>query len=1354
MECSLIEALSQGHPLHTDLSEKGPCLPTPGSDLSQKGPYLSLMKTTHLFKSAVHILVSLACVQAVRGDDFNRPNVGYTHTASKLGWYWQASGAGTWSLASHEIVVNTSDASRQEAGQTLYHTRVSLKPGDWSASVAVGNRTSGHSAGMVFMVGAGGNDHYQVRLRFGTQQVQVLQSGSAGSQTIFSDDAASSETFDTAKLYTLSVGSQVATQFNWNVKNPLGAIVASGTFTDSDYTSGYAGIITEFGDATADICRFDNFHVREITVPPITRPHPRLLVTPTDLTEIQADITAHVEPRYSAWLNLKSRADAWCQNPVTTPYTGQDSMAFFNAARGAGHAASKMALAYLLNGNPDHAAKAKEILLAWAQATPRPGTDFPSISSDNFVGGGMLVARGVNGLVYAYDYLYNDMTPAERTVVESWFRDMLPIIRSSIDRWDAPFEKASGDPRGYTESSNLDNIYFYGQLYQNHVVSNTMGYMLFGYALGDQEVVQFAVDSPENPRSYLNLFEGNILMSGETSPDCDTTTPAPQDGEIYDRSRHFDTAGSHPNGVGIGYSGLSLHQMVAMSEVLYTNGLNFYTRVGAHGETLEKPFTFYADFYRLCNASIKGGYYSGESISADYHVAVFEVANKRYPNNPEITALLDSVDRVAVDAGGYVESYFCYPTLTHATSVVSQPVKVPTIYWDGAPGTSDWGTLGNWNTDGTTDASDPSAAPGIEDIAVFNRTTTTQPAFTGSPTVGAIWLTGSAGNTTVTAPSGTPSFYFAGAQTIHGVNNVGLWMDDNLNKSLTVANNLGTHVQVQTDQTWYVGAGNTLTLKGDGGGSIRLNSRTLTLDIAGTAFLGRWNNVSGTAGTLIKKGAGTANNTGGWSTGTTITQVQLNGGTFNLNLNWMTSKLTATAGLDFTGTSTLGLTSAVSDLSSKIKIEDGVTATIDTGANSATYTSAYQVGSSKTGAFTKAGTGTLYLNATQMYNGATTVKAGTLGLGVPAVSSSSQTGTTTTNGAIVTAMTSTAGLVPGQAVSGTGIPASTTLLGIVSATSIQLSANATAAGTNTLTFGTYAGSTTGALSANSRVILAAGATLDVSGLGAAATYTLGTSASLTASGTGSTVGTSAAAIKGGASGTVSLGARPITLNYDGAHPALYVSQGSLSLGGNVFTVVVPGAALGDGAYTLLSAASINAGSTVNATPLFTGGNGLATGATGVVSISDATVVLTVSGSDPFAGWIGKISGVPVGQAGFGDDPNHDGVANGLAWMLSGGAPMGDSRSALPTASQSTGKLILEFTCLKPESLGTATLQVQFGNTLDFSQKAGVPGSNTTVNGVVFTITPFDATHNHVHAEIPESAAPGGKLFSRLCATLP
>ncbi|MEI7900526.1 MAG: alginate lyase family protein [bacterium] len=474
-------------------------------------------------------------------DDFNRPGVGYTNVGNALGWYWQCSGGGCWSRLNHEVYVNNSDSSLQTADQVLYNTRVALQSGHWSASVDVRDEKASRRVGMVFMVSGGGTNHYQIRLLFGAKQVQVLKSGAAGNTTIYSSDTGSSEVFNTGKFYTVNAWSTNATRFNWSVINSTSNQVAGGSFTDAAYTDGYAGVIKTSGDGNSDIAHFDNFYVREITVPPITQPHPRLLVTPADITEIQGAIAAHIEPRYSAWLNLKSRADSWCQNPVSTPYTGQNAMAFFNAARGAGHAASKMALAYLLNGNAAHAAKAKEILLAWAQATPRPGTDFPSISSDNFVGGGMLVARGVNGLVYAYDYLYNDLTPAERTVVESWFRDMLPVIRSSIDRWNAPFERSSGDPRGYVESSNLDNIYFYGQLYQNHVVSNTMGWLLFGYALGDQELVQFAVDSKDNPRSYLNLFEGNILMSGETSPDSDTMTPAPQDGEIYDRSRHADT---------------------------------------------------------------------------------------------------------------------------------------------------------------------------------------------------------------------------------------------------------------------------------------------------------------------------------------------------------------------------------------------------------------------------------------------------------------------------------------------------------------------------------------------------------------------------------------------------------------------------------------------------------------------------------------------------------------------------------------------------------------------------------------------------------------------------------------------
>jgi hypothetical protein len=42
-------------------------------------------------------------------------------------------------------------------------------------------------------------------------------------------------------------------------------------------------------------------------------------------------------------------------------------------------------------------------------------------------------------------------------------------------------------------------------------------------------------------------------------------------------------------------------------------------------------------------------------------VAVFEVANRRYPGNPHIEALLKSVDRFAVDRAESTETHFAFP---------------------------------------------------------------------------------------------------------------------------------------------------------------------------------------------------------------------------------------------------------------------------------------------------------------------------------------------------------------------------------------------------------------------------------------------------------------------------------------------------------------------------------------------------------------------------------------------------------------------------------------------------------------------------------------------------------------------
>ncbi len=126
------------------------------------------------------------------------------------------------------------------------------------------------------------------------------------------------------------------------------------------------------------------------------------------------------------------------------------------------------------------------------------------------------------------------------------------------------------------------------------------------------------------------------------------------------------------------------------------------------------------------------------------------------------------------------------------------------------------------------------------------------------------------------------------------------------------------------------------------------------------------------AGSLTKIGAGTLTLTGSSSyTGGTI----LNAGT----LRFANGALGATGTVDFTGNSTLQWVDAnTQDISSRLKIEDGVTATVDTHGNDVTFASTLQTGTAQTGALTKTGAGTLALTATNNYAGGTTLNQGTL----------------------------------------------------------------------------------------------------------------------------------------------------------------------------------------------------------------------------------------------------------------------------------------------------------------------------------------------------------------------------------------
>ena len=194
-----------------------------------------------------------------------------------------------------------------------------------------------------------------------------------------------------------------------------------------------------------------------------------------------------------------------------------------------------------------------------------------------------------------------------------------------------------------------------------------------------------------------------------------------------------------------------------------------------------------------------------------------------------------------------------------------------------------------------------------------------------------------------------------------------------------------------------------------GGGSIAANNITKTgdgdlmlanaLSLTGT-FENTGNGsvtLSGalTDGALIQNGAGTL----------TLTAVNHYAGGTTLNagtLSFASGALGSTGTVDITGNSTLQWHgSNTQDISGRLKIENGVTATLDTHGNDVTFASSLQTGTNQTGALTKAGAGTLTLTGANLYTGGTTISAGTLQLGDGSALNGSVSGNITDNAALV-----------------------------------------------------------------------------------------------------------------------------------------------------------------------------------------------------------------------------------------------------------------------------------------------------------------------------------------------------------------
>jgi hypothetical protein len=399
----------------------------------------------------------------------------------------------------------------------------------------------------------------------------------------------------------------------------------------------------------------------QLQVPEITREHPRLMFTPESLALLKERVRRQADPWHRASQEILREAET-AAGSFPEPNTGRHSLEFYHDAVRQGEQARLLAYAWLLSEEDRFAEAAIRFLVAWATANPAPSSDFdPQI---RFPGTGMEVARAAIPFVETYDLVagHPAFTREQKDAVEGWFRLLIEPILEGKRRWQ-------------------ENHYFNRQEFQNHLTAHTMGLAAIGYVLGDRDLVQFALDHPENDRDFKTLLTGMIFMPGDQPHHREPAfAPPPQRGEIHDRYRHF-TAPYR----GLQYAHLSLAQLVYLAELAWNNGIDFYRFEGERGENLRYSLEFYADFYRLKDASLKGGFYvqdhqgrfpgdPGYDESMDesrrisnWEAAIFEIGNRHYPNTPAIQALLQSLDRAAVPR--HPHTYFFHPVLTHGEAV-------------------------------------------------------------------------------------------------------------------------------------------------------------------------------------------------------------------------------------------------------------------------------------------------------------------------------------------------------------------------------------------------------------------------------------------------------------------------------------------------------------------------------------------------------------------------------------------------------------------------------------------------------------------------------------------------------------
>lgn len=325
-----------------------------------------------------------------------------------------------------------------------------------------------------------------------------------------------------------------------------------------------------------------------------------------------------------------------------SPYQGTEYQRYFDTGVAQAGIARDTALAFALTGDQRYFEKARESLLAHAHDSEQNPTPAKSQPPDQ----GLVVARVMAIFCYAYSLIYDALNGTDRSTIESWMAKMVPLIRANQKYW-------------------VDNNYFGKQLFNNHIGAHMMGLAVLGFTLRDKSVIEYVLQSNANPRNFVDLVQGVILMPNDTLFEGDPTrkskAPAVQAGEIYDRYRASE-------GKGFPYAMLHLRQLTLIAEVATNNGVRIkgtdpYKVTGTRGRCLETAYTFYADFFITGDPSSRGGYYAKEKVTA-LDDCLYELAHRQFPANDKIRQVIEKRDSTASD----YETFGATASVTHGAS--------------------------------------------------------------------------------------------------------------------------------------------------------------------------------------------------------------------------------------------------------------------------------------------------------------------------------------------------------------------------------------------------------------------------------------------------------------------------------------------------------------------------------------------------------------------------------------------------------------------------------------------------------------------------------------------------------------